>query len=245
MLFSSWRDALSLTPAELRPILIACTVTAANYPKSLVPLVQQTLAEIDAGSLAVPGVDSSSISTTTSSNRFAEQVRFVRRLREGLLKASSLCGGPYGINALGAVNFALEPELSAAVNEHGPVRGSNNVLSPEEYQQRGRELFQTIYQHHTDPILTKIGNSSQDLVLGILRDTYGKLLSDTTLISIPETELCLVATLVPLNVPPQLKSHVYGARNVGVPMEQVQQLVAVAESITRWVHSQANDKSSL
>ncbi|KAF9925099.1 hypothetical protein BGZ67_008881, partial [Mortierella alpina] len=145
-LFSSWRDALSLTPAELRPILIACTATAANCPKILVPLVHQTLAEIESGSLAVPGTDSSA-NSNASSNRFAEQVRFVRRLREGLLKASSLCGGPYGINALGAVNFALEPELSAAVNEYGPVRGSN-VSTPEEYQQRGRELFQTIYQHH-------------------------------------------------------------------------------------------------
>ncbi|KAF9949070.1 hypothetical protein BGZ72_009076 [Mortierella alpina] len=244
-LFSSWRDALSLSPVELRLILIACTVTAANCPKILVPLVQQALAEIASGALAVPGTDCSPTSIDNSGNRFAEQVRFVRRLREGLLKASTLCGGPYGINALGAVNFALEPELSAAVNEYGPVRGSDNVSSPEEYQQRGRELFQTIYQHHTDPILTKIGSSSQDLVLGILRDTYGKVLSDTSLISIPETELCLVAALVPLKVPPQLKSHVYGARNVGVPMEQVQQLVAVAESITRWVHSQANDKSSL
>ncbi|KAF9280840.1 hypothetical protein BGZ68_006990 [Mortierella alpina] len=236
-LFSTWSNALSLTPPELRMILIACTVTAANCPKILVPLVQQTLAEIASGSLSVPGTDRSPSPTDTTESRFAEQVRFIRRLREGLLKASSLCGGPYGINALGAVNFALEPELSAAVNRFGPVRSSNNVLTPEEYQQRGRGLFETIYQHHS--------NSSQDLVLGILRDTYGKLLSDTSLISIPETELCLVATLVPLNVPPQLKSHVYGARNVGVPMEQVQQLIAVAESITRWVHSQANDKSSL
>ena len=101
------------------------------------------------------------------------------------------------------------------------------------------------YCQVAEPILTRIGNSSKDLVEGILRDTYGKVLSDTTLISIPETELCLVATLVPLNVPPQLKSHVYGSRNVGVPMEQVQQVVAVAESITQWVHAQANDKSSL
>ncbi|KAF9557716.1 hypothetical protein EC968_007510 [Mortierella alpina] len=211
----------------------------------LVPLVQQTLAEIASDSLAVPGTDRSPSAADVSGDRLAEQVRFARRLREGLFKASSLCGGPYAINALRAVNFALEPELSAAVNEHGPVRSPDNVSSSEVYLQRGRDLFQTIYQHHTDPILTKIGNSSQDLVQGILRDTYGKLLSDTSLISIPETELCLVATLVPLNVPPQLKSHVYGARNVGVPMEQVQQVVSVAESIIQWVHSQANDRSSL
>ncbi|KAF9105189.1 hypothetical protein BGX29_000463 [Mortierella sp. GBA35] len=238
-LITSWRDALSLSSPELRLILIACTLTAANFPKLLVPLIQQALSDIESGSLVVSGV------STSSGNQLDSQVQFIRRLREGLYKGSVLCGGPYGINALGAVNFALSPELSAAVNEHGPVRGPHNTATPEEYQRRGRELFQTIYQHHTEPILTKIGNSSKDLVEGILRDTYGKVLSDITLISIPETELCLVASLVPLNVPPQLKSHVYGSRNVGVPMEQVQQLVSVAETITQWVHSQANDKSSL
>ncbi|KAG0203203.1 hypothetical protein BGX28_004436 [Mortierella sp. GBA30] len=223
----------------------ACTATAANMPKILVPLVQQTLAEIASGAMTVPAPTSTAKCQSTQNSRFADQVRFIRRLREALYKGSVLCGGPYGINALGAVNFALDHELSAAVNEYGPVRSYSNTASPEEYQERGRNLFQTIYQHHTDPILTKIGSSSQDLVQSILRDTYGKVLSDTSLISIPETELCLVASLVPLNVPPQLKSHVYGARNVGVPMEQVQQLVAVAESITRWIHSQVNDKSSL
>lgn len=248
-LLSSWKDALSLTPSELRPILIACTITSANFPKLLVPLVQQSIADIASGSLQVPQIQDTSArpadKTPSSDPTFEDQVRFVRRLREALYKGSVLCGGPYGINALGAVNFALEAELSAAVNGYGSLRGPNNTTTPEEYYERGRALFQAIYQHHTEPILTKIGNSSQDLVQSILRDTYGKVLSDTSLISIPETELCLVATLVPLNVPPQLKSHVYGSRNVGVPMEQVQQLVTVAESIVQWVQSQANDKSSL
>ncbi|KAF9136987.1 hypothetical protein BGX30_010642 [Mortierella sp. GBA39] len=247
-LISSWRDALSLSPPEFRLILIACTLTAANFPKLLVPLVHQALADIESGSLVVPAVPSTPTDSSPSpeTQLLETQVRFIRRLREGMFKGSVLCGGPYGINALGAVNFALSPELSDAVNAAGPVRGPHNTATPEEYQQRGRELFQTIYQHHTEPILTKIGNSSKDLVEGILRDTYGKILSDTTLISIPETELCLVASLVPLNVPPQLKSHVYGSRNVGVPMEQVQQVVAVAETITQWAHAQANnDKSSL
>ncbi|KAF8936540.1 hypothetical protein BGZ47_009454 [Haplosporangium gracile] len=252
-LISSWKDALSLSPPEFRLILIACTLTAANFPKLLVPLVHQALNDIESGSLVVPAINSTLTTTTSNFSPLPDtqlletQVRFIRRLREGMFKGSVLCGGPYGINALGAVHFALSPELSAAVNAAGPVRGPHNTATPEEYQQRGRELFQTIYQHHTEPILAKIGNSSKDLVEGILRDTYGKVLSDTTLISIPETELCLVASLVPLNVPPQLKSHVYGSRNVGVPMERVQQVVTVAESITQWVHTQAsnNDKSSL
>ncbi|KAF9214177.1 hypothetical protein BGZ59_004163 [Podila verticillata] len=242
-------ESMAAIVAEARPG--ACTLTSANYPKLLVPLVQQVLAEIEAGTFTVPAVPSTSPSVTSSTSTTSNtanqvldnQVRFIRRLRESIYKGSVLCGGPYGINALGAVSFALDPELSEAVNSHGPVRGPNSALAPEEYQKRGRDLFQTIYQHHTDPILTKIGNSSQDLVQSILRDTYGKVLADTALTTISETELCLVATLVPLNVPPQLKSHVYGSRNVGVPMEQVQQLVSVADTITSWVQSQV--KSSI
>ncbi|KAF8985099.1 hypothetical protein BGZ46_005882 [Entomortierella lignicola] len=231
---------------ELFVMDAACTLTAANFPKLLVPLVHQAIADIDDGSITVPDVEDSASSADASSDPvFAARVRFIRRLREALYKGSALCGGPYGINALGAVNYAIDPEISAAVNSHGSLRGPAHAKTREEYQQRGRDLFQTIYQKHTEPILTKIGKSSQDLVQSIIVDTYGRVLSDTSLITIPETELCLVATLVPLDVPPQLKSHVYGSRNVGVPMEQVQQLVSVAESITQWVRSQGNDKSSL
>lgn len=114
------------------------------------PLVQQALTDIESGSLIVPAVPSIPTDSPSPETQLLEtQVRFIRRLREGMFKGSVLCGGPYGINALGAVNFALSPELSAAVNAAGPVRGPHNTATPEEYQQRGRELFQTIYQHHS------------------------------------------------------------------------------------------------
>ncbi|KAF9425977.1 hypothetical protein BGZ76_002991 [Entomortierella beljakovae] len=213
---------------------------SANFPKLLFPLVQQTISDIGDGKLVIPNAKASA---DPSNPNFEAQVQFALTLREGLYKGSVLCGGPYGINALGAVNFALDPTLAEEVSKQGSARSSQPLKSREEYYKRGREMFQTIYQHHTEPILTKIGNSSQDLVQGILVDTYGRVLSDTSVISLQFTELCLVATLVPLDVPPQLKSHVHGAKNVGVPMEQVKQLVSVAETITQWVRSQ--DKSSL
>ncbi|KAG0311059.1 hypothetical protein BGZ99_010411 [Dissophora globulifera] len=245
---SSWRNALSHTPPELRPILIACTLSAANRPKLIIPLVQQVLADIAAGSLTITYDSSSSKPAgnipASLDATFTEQVLFIRKLREGLYKVSVLIGGPYCINALGAVNTAITPELSASVNAYGPLRPAN-ALTPDEYQRRGQDLFQAIYKDFTDMVLTKIGDSSQDLVQSILGDSYGRILSETALINVPETELCLVATLVALDVGPQLKSHIYGARNVGVPKEQVQELVTVAESITQWIRDHFNDKSSL
>ncbi|ORZ10968.1 hypothetical protein BCR41DRAFT_108565 [Lobosporangium transversale] len=150
-LITSWRNALSLSPAELRPILIACTLAGANFPKLLIPLVQQALTDIAEGSLSI-----SLTPVVSSSDILPNQVHFIRRLREALYKGSALCGGPYGINALGAVNFALDPDLVTAVNNHGPVRGPKNATTPEEYYRRGRDLFQAIYQHHTEPILRKL-----------------------------------------------------------------------------------------
>ncbi|KAF9427841.1 hypothetical protein BGZ94_004025 [Podila epigama] len=222
-LISSWREGLSYTQPDMRPILIACSLMSANHPKLLVPLVQQALREITSGDIIVPTASSATPGAALDQmqsdiNRkgdLDDQVRFIRRLREALYKGSTICGGPYGINALGAVNTALDSQLAQAVTAHGPVRGPKNVVSTEEYTQRGLDLFKKIYQQHTETVLTRI----------------------------EKTELCLVAALVPLDVPPQLKSHVYGARNAGVPMEQVQQLVTVAGTIAAWVQGQV--KSSI
>ena len=113
-------------------------------------MVQQALSEIQEGTLSVTaGATASATSVASRDKSFADQVRFVRRLREALYKGSVLSGGPYGINALGALNFALDPELSDAVNAFGPVRGSQNTTTDAEYLERGRNLFQTIYQHHS------------------------------------------------------------------------------------------------
>ncbi|KAG0235432.1 hypothetical protein BGW41_000814 [Actinomortierella wolfii] len=221
---AEWNAALTMTAAELRPLLLS------------------TLADIASGALVIHAEEVSS--APPDQKIFQAQVHFVRRLREALFKGSALCGGPYTINALGAATMALDPALVAAVNQHGPVRGAANKLTPQQYEDRGRALFHEIYRHHADPIIERIGGSSPDLVQGILSESYGKVLSDTTLLSIPETELSVVATLVPLNVPPQLKSHVYGSRNVGVPMEQVQQVVSVAETVTRWIRANP-EKSAL
>ncbi|KAG0260607.1 hypothetical protein DFQ27_003455 [Actinomortierella ambigua] len=243
---AEWNASLSMTSAELRPLLLACVMMSSNCPKLLVPLVQNALADIASGALeiSVEGGPSAAASSSPDQKTLQAQVHFIRRLREALFKGSVLCGGPYTINALGAVSMSLDPDLVAAVNHLGPVRTAKSRLAPQEYEDRGRVLFHQIYRHHADPVLERIGGSSPDLVQSILSDSYGRVLSDTTLLSIPESELAVAATLVPLNVPPQLKSHVYGSRNVGVPMEQVQQLVSVAETVTRWIRANP-EKSAL
>ncbi|KAF9975578.1 hypothetical protein BGZ73_000694 [Actinomortierella ambigua] len=242
---AEWNASLSMTSPDVRPLLLACVFMSSNCPKLLVPLVQTTLADIASGALVIPLEDgSATASSSPDQTTLRAQVHFIRQLREALLKGSVLCGGPYAINALGAVSAVLDPDLLAAVNRHGPVRSQERRVTPEEYEERGRALFHTIYRHHADPVLERIGSSSPDLVQGILCDSYGRMLSDTTLLSIPNTELAVVATLVPMNVLPQLKSHVYGSRNVGVPMEQVQQLVSVAETVTRWIRANP-EKSAL
>jgi hypothetical protein len=85
----------------------------------------------------------------------AAQIRFILRLREGLYKGSALCGGPYGINALGAVNYGLDSDLSTEISQQGSVRSADQAKTREEYYNRGKELFQTIYQHHSKFYITK------------------------------------------------------------------------------------------
>jgi alkylhydroperoxidase/carboxymuconolactone decarboxylase family protein YurZ len=61
----------------------------------------------------------------------------------------------------------------------------------------------------------------------IIQDIYGKLLSNFSLLSFEETELIVITSLLALNVPPQLKSHLIGAKNAGISKELLDQLQEV------------------
>lgn len=92
--------------------------------------------------------------------------------------------------------------------------------------------------------MTNIGIASQDLVHGIVEDIYGTNHSNTTLVSIQELELCLVASLAVFDVP-QLNTHIEGCKNVGVLMPQIQELINVSAWIADWADSQKTPRTSL
>lgn len=61
----------------------------------------------------------------------------------------------------------------------------------------------------------------------MLEEGYGKVLGRPGL-ALGVRELCVVATLVPQDAPAQLRSHLRGALNVGVPAGDVEEALEIA-----------------
>jgi len=115
-----------------------------------------------------------------------------------------------------------------------PKEPSRLVESPETltaWRTRGMEFFSRVYNRHVDRVMDTLTNYSPDLADLVKQDGYGKILSDTSVLGEVETELVVIAALVPMEVPAQLKGHVHGAKNFGASDLEVQTVLDLAETI--------------
>ncbi|KAL9054605.1 MAG: hypothetical protein Q9162_004068 [Coniocarpon cinnabarinum] len=99
-----------------------------------------------------------------------EQIKALRKLREGCLKASPLVGFP-------------RQHLSHDKSLRAPV-------SLSERQARGKAFFSKIYAQHTDRVLQNLNDSSGgDLGEFAINCIYGDLVAETSILSEKETGL--------------------------------------------------------
>ncbi|PVV04958.1 hypothetical protein BB560_000522 [Smittium megazygosporum] len=70
-----------------------------------------------------------------------------------------------------------------------------------------------------------------DLADFVITEFYGKLMGETKVLNLLETELCFIGALVPLQVPSQLKSHAIGASKCGASEKTVEGALKVAKLI--------------
>ncbi|KAE9988957.1 hypothetical protein EG327_003171 [Venturia inaequalis] len=152
-----------------------------------------------------------------------EQLRIARRMREGLVKSSAICGLPKTINALFALKSATPPSLLDDPMTYSPSSRPSELhnIPPSTILHRGQTFFNTVYGKISKRVMSQMDRSgTEDLGL-IARLFYGYVLSNTSILSPAETSLILVAGLVPQDVNPQLKGHLRGAVNNGCAVEEV------------------------
>jgi alkylhydroperoxidase/carboxymuconolactone decarboxylase family protein YurZ len=97
-------------------------------------------------------------------------------------------------------------------------------------RQRGRALFNKIYDSVTDKVIRNMHSSHPDLAQTALNQLYGPTLGETSILDARETSLVTCAGLMIQNVPLQLVSHGYGAYHNGATkqdMNRVQSVVSV------------------
>lgn len=119
----------------------------------------------------------------------------------------------------------------------GPLSGDSinkNVIVKN--LKNGSDLWNKIYSNNINKkIRNQIYQLYPDLWYFIYQNYYSGVLSYNEILSDKETCLCIITSLIPQDVNPQLKGHLKGALNVGVEKAQLQELREMVFDICDWV----------
>ncbi|EDK37605.2 hypothetical protein PGUG_01703 [Meyerozyma guilliermondii ATCC 6260] len=99
---------------------------------------------------------------------------------------------------------------------------------------RGSRFWEAIYSKISTRVRRQMINAYPDLWYHAYHNVYGPLLSYTDVLNAKETSMCVVASLIPQDVNPQLKGHLKGAMNVGATKEELNDVRQVVFDLCDW-----------
>lgn len=101
-------------------------------------------------------------------------------------------------------------------------------------RKRGRQLFEKIYDRHTERVLNDMTSYYPDLAQTALDQLYGPILSETSVLSGMETSLVLVTGLKTQDVAAQLRGHAYGALHQGATKQDLARINALVDMLCKY-----------
>lgn len=118
----------------------------------------------------------------------------------------------------------------------GPINNNSiNTSTVVNNLKRGSDLWNKIYSNNINrKIKNQMFQSYPDLWSYVYQNVYSNLLSYDKILSDKETSLCIVTSLIPQDVNPQLKGHLKGAINLGVTHEELNDLRNLVFDICDW-----------
>ncbi len=130
-------------------------------------------------------------------------------LREVVLQTYLFAGYPRAINALFALRQAATPErYGATPREVDPAERRTD------HAKRGEDLARIVYGDHYSDLRRNIAALHPDLDRWMVEEGYGRVLGRPGL-DARIRELAALTSLIVLDVPRQIRSHLLGARHVG------------------------------
>ncbi|CEI85712.1 hypothetical protein RMCBS344292_00169 [Rhizopus microsporus] len=156
--------------------------------------------------------------TREEKNRLVSKI--ILRLREGVFKSHVIVGFPKTINALQTLS-KVTPEEIKVLLPNKPLRKEETWSDVQNERQRGKALFDKIYDKHTDKVYNNMYNAYPDLAQTALHHLYGPTLAESSILNAKETSLVVVSSLMVQNVPLQLKGHLYGASHNGATQAEI------------------------
>ncbi|UPX18622.1 uncharacterized protein EKO05_0008915 [Ascochyta rabiei] len=151
----------------------------------------------------------------------------VRRLREGLVKLTSIVG----------VCKPLEAVLAISKVERAEDRDFSFTrrawTADAENHQRGAEWLGKIYAGNTEDTLA-LFDAHRDFRWISTEITYGLYLSDRQVLDDWDTEVVVLAGIMVQNLRLETKWHIRGARRVGMSMEDVKAVMACVRTVAQF-----------
>jgi len=142
----------------------------------------------------------------------------VADLFEATLQVFLFAGYPRTIDAFQALRAVVGDEAMPPLEP-----------APADLPERGQATFEAVYGPHTQIVIDKLNALHPDFARFVLRDAYGQVLGRPFL-SLIDRELLAVAMLAALDLPPQLRAHIRGARRAGAQESAIEQCLAVSLS---------------
>lgn len=141
----------------------------------------------------------------------------IAKAREALLKSLPLTGAPRVINALKHFKESLPADARSM-----EFARAQDTVTGSALRARGETQFAQTYGKVARKVQSSLRHSYPDLELVIIQYVYGAVLSFDRVLDNRESSLVIISALVPQDVNPQLKGHLYAALNFGVPLSEVQ-----------------------
>ncbi|KAF2114573.1 hypothetical protein BDV96DRAFT_101408 [Lophiotrema nucula] len=167
--------------------------------------------------------------------------RVLRRIKESLLKTAVIYGVPRLINAGRSLISALpNPELD---NEIISIR--NHIKEPSTTEQRGLVYMRNIFGADLDPFATWMDENWPDLRTYVMQFIYGYYQSDVSVIDAITTSQLNIATLIPMDVAPEVAWHMRGLVRNGGTLEQLQFASDIATEVCRITNVELKNRMPL
>lgn len=179
----------------------------------------------------------------------AKQKMITAKMREALLKSGPLGGLPRAINGLQSLKQFTPSNLLPVASDIDPWEASmgDDIPCPESMRKvveskedqlkivhRGLRQWNSIYNKVSGRVVNNLHSSYPDLWYFTLIHCYGPLFSYDKILSVPETSMVVIASLVPQDVNPQLKGHLRGALNVGCDFETIEAVRTLSILVSEW-----------
>ncbi|KAI8882648.1 hypothetical protein K501DRAFT_220847 [Backusella circina FSU 941] len=190
-------------------LIVSAVITAVNQPQD----VQHVYSFI-----------SEQVKKSNGEDKVLAQV--VLRIREAVLKSFVIIGFPKTINTLNSLR-QIVPDSVNDLLPKSPIRKEETWSDIQAQRQRGKELFERIYERHSDRVMQSMDNAYPDLAQTALYHLYGPMLGETSVLNAKEASFVTVACLMIENLPLQLAGHVHGAVHNGATKEEMDRVATM------------------